>query len=129
MRRRTKRQTDRRAYTDYHVHQLACGHDNFGNAFNHELRIDSPIPLHHPDAPAELVEACRTAWPLLREAAIADRVEKWPCTRPIAFWLFDVERDETQTEFEQLQAMGVLSDDEIRRFALADADAEDYPDE
>jgi hypothetical protein len=124
MRRQTRRQSSRRGYKDEHMHQLITGRDFYDAAFNADLGLPITVALGRDDTPAELTEACRKAWPALRQQALEWCAANRPCTRPLAWWLWGSPqpRDYSQSEFAQLDALGVLTADEIRAFVVEPED-------
>lgn len=98
---RLKRKTllKRRTYGRGHVHHLWCGHQFLDEGFGR---------------PVGNLEAMREAWPVLREqvfALCAERHAKGDLRiKPVGWWLFEApeERNEGETEREQLERLGLL---------------------
>ena len=62
-------------YEEAHIYQLMRGHDFFGSAFGRHGDVD--------------FIAMRMAWRELKDELLPAWIEKHPCTRPYAWWLFD----------------------------------------
>ena len=102
--RRVRKSRSRREWSDAHLLQLRTGFDFFGESWG-----------DHPSA-ADLDEM-KTAWEDCQDAVLAEHIERFPCSRPWAWWEFSSPepRDESKPEREQLIPLGVLGRDEIHR--------------
>ena len=102
--RRVRKSRARRTWTDAQELQLRTGFDYFDEAWS-----------DHPSA-TDLKEM-RQAWQDCKDTVLAEHIERFPCTRPWAWWKFGAPepRDESVDELEQLRPMGVLTRDEIHR--------------
>ena len=119
MRSRRKRQAQRSGYTAGHEEQLAFGWPFYEAGF-----CDV-----HPDYLADeerrqVLEQMQQAWPLLRQQAF----DSFYCLRRIAqrpygWWLFEApeRRNESETEYQQLDRLGLLSETEKQAYKAQQA--------
>ncbi len=103
--RRTRKSRSRRTWSDAHQLQLASGYDWFDEAWT-----DHPSP--------ESLAEMEIAWADCKDDIMTAHLERFPCTRPWAWWQFDAPepRDRTVDEKEQLTRLCVVSGHEILRF-------------
>ena len=100
----------RREWTDTHQLQLRTGHDYLGECWG-----------DHPTA-ADLKEM-RQAWQDCKDTVLAEHIERFPCTRPWAWWKFGAPepRDESVDEKVQLHLLGIPSGQEYIAYEKLEA--------
>ena len=115
MRSRRKRKAQRSGYTAGHAEQLAFGHCFYEAGFCEVHPKYLP-----PEEQQTVLEQMRQAWPLLRQQAFdAFYSMRRVAERPWGWWQFEApeQRSETETEYEQLLRLGLLSKQEQAAYA------------
>jgi len=97
--RRVRKSRSRREWSDAHRIQLQTGHDYFDEAWGPRSSWSA----------ADLDEM-RSAWSDCQDAVLADHLERFPCSRPWAWWQFSSPepRDEAIEQREQLQRLEAI---------------------